>query len=615
MVGAPPHAPTLITPLSTSRVFMIQRWRQSLTARMLWLIGAAVGCTILVATALTYALVFRAAEDRDIVHLNEYVAERSQQLERELAATILNLQAARDTYLKRYRAADPPGFMEQWDHYFERGKDGAWLSKRAFSNDYEYATIGESLVQVLLPIDLDGRHLITIGHDLHLSDLVAVNLHSDVLELAHMIVCEDGRIIAHPDLTAKIFEGGGELAMQSSGDPKLASRYQAITGQKEKQISGYDPVGENYLVPHRLAAPGWLNVTTLPRSPLQQQAFQATRWVLWSGMDSLAQELALLGLILRRTVKHPIQELVTATRTVAAGGTVLALPTERSDEIGTLARAFDEMALNIRARDEALRSEKALPELRVTRRTEELAQINQRLADALSVERELSELRANFVSLVSHEFRTPLDVILTSADILDRYLDRLSPEKHATYLRTIHDSIKRMGSMMEDVLLLGRVEEGKLQFRAEPVDLPAFCRRITDEMLSATAHRCVIRFTSRDDLRGAQADESLLRHILANLLSNASKYSPEGAMVDFDLMRTGNHAVFTVRDRGRGIPAADHDKLFQSFCRGSNVSDTPGTGLGLLIVKKCVDIHGGRISFESSPGAGTAFTVSLPLFS
>ena len=233
---------------------------------------------------------------------------------------------------------------------------------------------------------------------------------------------------------------------------------------------------------------------------------------------------------------------------------------------------------------------------------------------ALAREREVSELRANFVSLVSHEFRTPLEVILTSSDILDRYLDRLSPEKRTGYLRMIHDSVKRMGGMMEDVLLLGRVEAGRLGFKPGTVHLANLIGSVVDEMLSATAGSCPIKTEISDSLDGTCADESLLRHLLVNLLSNAIKYSPPGSPVVVRVTRVDRDIVIAIIDHGRGIPVADRTRLFQSFQRGSNVRDTPGTGLGLLIVKKCVEIHQGRLEFDSQEGCGTTFTVTLPLF-
>jgi signal transduction histidine kinase len=237
------------------------------------------------------------------------------------------------------------------------------------------------------------------------------------------------------------------------------------------------------------------------------------------------------------------------------------------------------------------------------------------LRQSLATEKELNELKGNFVSLVSHEFRTPLEVILSSADILTRYLERLTPEKRAEYLADIQDSVKRMSAMMHDVLFLGRLEAGKQEFKPRTVPLRGFCERVIDELQSATGRDGRIDLRIQGEIEGAQGDESLLRHILVNLLSNALKYSPEDTPVELTLSRANGDVVFTVADRGRGIPAADQPGLFRSFQRGSNVSDTPGTGLGLLLVRKCVEIHHGQIRFESAEGQGTTFTVVLPLFS
>jgi len=172
----------------------------------------------------------------------------------------------------------------------------------------------------------------------------------------------------------------------------------------------------------------------------------------------------------------------------------------------------------------------------------------------------------------------------------------------------------RMSGMMEQVLLLGRVEAGKLPFQAVPIDLLEFGGKFVDEMHSATNRKCEVEFHAKGDLAGARGDEGLMRHVLANLISNAVKYSPAGTPVDFQVRREGDHAVFTVRDHGIGIPAADQIRLFEAFHRAKNVGETPGTGLGLLIVKRCVELHHGIISFESRENEGTTFTVRLPLF-
>lgn len=233
---------------------------------------------------------------------------------------------------------------------------------------------------------------------------------------------------------------------------------------------------------------------------------------------------------------------------------------------------------------------------------------------ALAHEKELSELKSRFVAMVSHEFRTPLGIIMSSAEILDAYLDRLPPAERRANLRDITQSSKHMAAMMEEVLLLGRVEAGKMVCNPAPLDLAALCAKLADEITSATSARCRIEFKAASNLGEAMADESLLRHILTNLINNAVKYSPVAATVGFGVEQRGPLAIFSVRDDGIGIPEADQRQIFQAFHRGHNVGETPGTGLGLVIVKRCVQLHGGKITFQSSEGKGSTFTVALPLF-
>jgi len=235
------------------------------------------------------------------------------------------------------------------------------------------------------------------------------------------------------------------------------------------------------------------------------------------------------------------------------------------------------------------------------------------LHQALAAERELSGLRSRFVSMVSHEFRTPLGVILSAAENLNAYLDRLNPGQRERQLQHITQATRHMGHLVENVLLLGRAEAGKLEFKPAPLDLAALCERLANQVSSATAGRCPIHFRP-GTLAAARGDEGLLRHILTNLLSNAVKYSAAGAPVEFTLEQANGDAVFRVTDRGIGIPELDQKQLFTAFQRGRNAGHLPGTGLGLVIAKHCVQVHGGSITCESGEGTGTTFTVRLPLF-
>src|SRR6516164_1297972 len=235
------------------------------------------------------------------------------------------------------------------------------------------------------------------------------------------------------------------------------------------------------------------------------------------------------------------------------------------------------------------------------------------LLRTLAREKELGQLRSNFVSVVSHEFRTPLGIIQSSAEILEDYQEQLEPAERKEHLQSIRNNTRRMAGLMEEVLLIGSLDAGKMEFKAASLELRAFVRRLVDEVLSATGRRCPIKLLLHEIPAPIQADERLLRHIFTNLLTNAVKYSDAGQMVLFEVGCDEGEIVCVVRDQGIGIPEADQEWLFSAFYRGHNVSDRPGTGLGLVIVKRCVDLHRGEIKVESKLAEGTVVTVRLPI--
>ncbi len=266
--------------------------------------------------------------------------------------------------------------------------------------------------------------------------------------------------------------------------------------------------------------------------------------------------------------------------------------------------------IRLRLRDQALNAEL---EQRISERTAELQMANTRLEEAFTREHELSALKSNFISMVSHELRNPLGIILSSAQILERYGDRIPAEKSKAQLAAIHHAVFRITALTEEVLLFGKFEAGRVQLQPAPVDLDDLCEVIADETRSMTNGRCPIEVRTAGDFGEAQVDEKLLRHILGNLLQNAVKFSPTGLAVTLALRRENDEAVFEVSDRGIGIPPADRARLFHSFHRCSNVGHLPGTGLGLVIVKRCVDAHRGRIEITSNEGKGTIVAVRLPI--
>jgi len=246
--------------------------------------------------------------------------------------------------------------------------------------------------------------------------------------------------------------------------------------------------------------------------------------------------------------------------------------------------------------------------------TQERTDAQEKLRLSLEREQELVAMKTNFVSLVSHEFRTPLGIIVSATDILEHYFDRLKPEQRAGHLQDIRHAAQQMAQLMEEVLLLGKVESGRMSCRSEPLGLDDFCRRLVDEQHSATNHKCPIALELDGVAGPAHGDEGLLRHIFGNLISNAVKYSPTGRGVRFAARRDGEFAEFVIEDQRIGIELADQKHLFMAFYRGNNVGSSQGTGLGLVIVKRCVELHGGTLQFHSRPGDGTRFLVRLKLF-
>ena len=236
------------------------------------------------------------------------------------------------------------------------------------------------------------------------------------------------------------------------------------------------------------------------------------------------------------------------------------------------------------------------------------------LRRTLEREKELGRLKGNFVSMVSHEFRTPLGIIQSSGEILRDYFERLDEGGRREQLDSILKNTRRMAEMMEEILVLSRLDAGKMEFKPAPTDIGSVIQRFVAEVLSAMDRRCPIHLRIARLPAQAQADERLLSHIFTNLLTNAVKYSEPGQAVHLAVEREQGDLVCAIQDRGIGIPAADQQWLFNAFQRGSNVGDRPGTGLGLVLVKRCVDLHRGTVSVKSKIGEGTTVIVRLPVF-
>jgi PAS domain S-box-containing protein len=231
---------------------------------------------------------------------------------------------------------------------------------------------------------------------------------------------------------------------------------------------------------------------------------------------------------------------------------------------------------------------------------------------ALEQAKRLSEMRERFVSMLCHQFRTPLNIVSFSADLLKRHIHQWTEEKNRSYLDLIQVAVQQISELLDEILLYGQAESSRLQCLPREVNLDRFCRDIIAQIQLACGNQRSINFIPQGNCKTAYLDPKLLQHILSNLLSNAVKYSPNHGTVNFEIYCKAEEVIFKIKDSGIGIPIVDQQQIFEPFYRGSNVDNVIGSGLGLSIVKTLIELHSGEISVESVVGVGTTFIVKLP---
>ncbi len=228
--------------------------------------------------------------------------------------------------------------------------------------------------------------------------------------------------------------------------------------------------------------------------------------------------------------------------------------------------------------------------------------------------RRLSALRADFVSLVSHEVRTPMAAVIGSARTLEQRWRELSPEQRDSFLALIADETDRLAALIGEVLDTSRIESGTFSYRFDELDLAGL---INETVATAEIGRATPRIAARvpSDLPAVHGDPARLRQVLRNLIENAIKYSPEGSPVEVRARAVNGHATVDVVDRGSGIAPEDQLLIFERFGRVHGTSSRPGTGLGLYIARAIAEAHEGTLEVDSTPGQGSTFTLTLPLSS
>lgn len=243
----------------------------------------------------------------------------------------------------------------------------------------------------------------------------------------------------------------------------------------------------------------------------------------------------------------------------------------------------------------------------------ERKKVEETLRAAVLKEKELGDLKTRFVSMASHEFRTPLATILALTDTVITYRARLSDEQVEQRLYKIQAQIWHLRDIIEDVLQLARIQARRVEFNPVLLDLDSLCRSVVDEFESKPDFEHHIQYTCDTALHEVKLDRRLMRQVISNLVSNAIKYSPQGKIVMLNMDMRDDVLVLQVTDEGIGIPEADLKYLFEPFHRAANVGTIPGTGLGLVITKESIELHGGTIEVTSQVDKGTTFTVKIPI--
>ena len=251
-------------------------------------------------------------------------------------------------------------------------------------------------------------------------------------------------------------------------------------------------------------------------------------------------------------------------------------------------------------------------ENKVNERTASLRAREVELKRALGRERELNELKSRFLSMASHEFKTPLSTVLSSAEIIELYQNADQQPKRLRHLDRIKAAVNQLTEVLDDFLSLSQLEQGKVAVSPRPIDVRALLATSIESSEGQLRAGQRIEMVVADEVDQLHSDPKLLRHVLMNLISNAAKYSPEDGLITVRATPGPDRLLLSVEDHGIGIPEADQAHLFDRFFRAGNVENIKGTGLGLNIVRHYVGLLASTITFQSTLGRGTTFTLALP---
>jgi signal transduction histidine kinase len=411
-----------------------------------------------------------------------------------------------------------------------------------------------------------------------------------------------GELVTHPNIN---------LVLRHTNLAALPQVHAALHGPAQASAHtvtiGRDQTGRKVLSTFQTIQPlGW---RVFVEEPLGE-AFAPLKSVIWSTSLVLVVFLLLAvatGVLLARRLVRPIESIQAAAAKIGAGGLDQRIEVTTNDELGALAREFNLMAAR-------LQESYADLELKVEDRTRELATALGELDEKSRQLETASRHKSEFLANMSHELRTPLNAVIGFSQVLREGMAGDVNEKQREYLYDILSSGDHLLSLINDILDLSKVEAGQVELQVAPFSLrDALERGVVMVRERATGDHVLIALETDDGLDVVEGDERRVRQVIFNLLSNAVKFTPPGGAVDVSATRVNGEVRVSVRDTGPGVAPEDRERIFEEFQQaGTGVGQREGTGLGLALSRRLVQLHGGRIWVEGNPGRGSTFVFTLP---
>jgi signal transduction histidine kinase len=412
-----------------------------------------------------------------------------------------------------------------------------------------------------------------------------------------------GDLITHPNKN---------LVLQQSNLAALPQVRAALTGattaRADVVTSGRDPAGVEVLSAfQRVDAPGWWVFVEEPLS----EAFAPIESAIWRTALLLVVFLfvaIVTSVLLARNLVRPIESIQVAAAKIGSGSLDQRIETSSRDELGALAEEFNRMASQLQESYAGL-------EHQVQERTRELTSALSMLDEQTRELEAVSHHKSEFLANMSHELRTPLNAISGFSQVLRKQLYGEINEKQAEYLDDILTSARDLLSLIDDVLDLSKVEAGQIELQVAPFSLLATLERgVVIVRERATREGVRVSLSSDPGVNTVIGDERRVKQVVFNLLSNAVKFAPAGGTVDIAAARVDGEVRVSVSDSGPGIAREDQARIFEEFQQAAaGKEQREGTGLGLALSKRLVELHGGRIWVESEPGKGSRFVFTLPV--